>query len=186
MKLISNLQFILTVLCSNSFGMMIYPGVNEHGQILSITCDSQIETACMQICNQTSRCEINESYCRDGAGTQNLKIKRILDGVGTQTIANGNPKPIKELIQILKSGAFTSLHSLTLYNYSSVYDGDQVRAQFRYLCPNLSEFSDKMGILLLSLNPNENNIQGVIGAICPDEKTNEAAFYFTNSRWQLP
>ena len=147
-------------------------------------CDAKIETACTEICKNASYCEIQEPYCRNCAGTQNLKLKRIFDAVGTSLVATGESN--QDLVQLLKNGQLSSLHSMTIYNYSGQYDGEQARAQFRYLCPNLPENSMQLGILLLALNPKNNSIDGVLGAICPDNVTGQATFYRTNSRWQLP
>ena len=166
------------MLSGHAFGLIITPIISESSQALSIDCDPKTETACLQMCNQVTHCEIAESICRNCAGTQNLKMKRILDSVGTSLVAIGDSKPIDDLIHVLKTGNFISLHDTTLYNYSSQYDGDQIRAQFKYLCPNLPESSGKTGILLISASE-------ILGAICPDEKSNESALYSTNSRWHL-
>ena len=160
-----------------SFGFIVNPGIGEFGQILRISCDPKSETACLQICNQESYCEIKEPYCRDCAGTQNLKLKRIFDGVGTRIVTSEKSKSNEDFIQTLKNGEFISLHPYTLFNYSSIYNGEQTRAQFKYLCANLSQNSDKIGILLLSIDSKKNIVSGIIGAICPDEETNQASFY---------
>lgn len=186
MKFLLALAFTISSFAGmDSFAFTVNPIIRASGQVLSVTCDPKKDlNACMSLCNNASKCEIQEAYCRSCAGTQNLKLKRILDSVGTSTVASGL-KTAKDLLTILKSGNFATLHSMTIYNYSGVYDGEQIRGQFRYLCPNLPWISDKMGTLLLGIDPKSNNVTGVLGAFCPDDKTGEAAFYGTNSRWQL-
>lgn len=186
MKLKLFLAFSFIFATANSFGFTVTPVIRASGQTLFVGCDSKKETTCTSICGNSASCEIKESTCRNCAGTQNLKLKRTFDSVGTSLIASGPAKPNAALIQILKGGNFTSLHSMTIYNYSSGYDGYQVRGQFRYLCPNLPITSEKMGILLIGIDPRNNTTTGVLGAICPEEKSNQSTFYSTNSRWQLP
>jgi hypothetical protein len=178
------LFLILTSFTQNSFGFSIFPIIENSGQALMINCEPKTETACLEVCNQASFCEIKEPYCRNCAGTQNIRLKRTLDATGTSLIALGEPKTNNALIEILKTGSFVSLHAMSIYNYSSQYDGDRIRAQFKYLCPNLPDFSEKMGLLLLAVNPSNSIVTGVIGAICPDENNTQAFFYETNSRWK--
>lgn len=186
MKLFSSLALsVLTLFQMNSsFGYMVYPVIRASGQALSVYCDAKTETACTELCKNSAYCEIQESYCRNCAGTQNLKLKRIFDAIGTSLVATEESR--MNLLEIIQKGHFTSLHSITIYNYSGQYDGEQARAQFRYLCPNLPMDSLNLGILLLSLNPKNNSVEGVLGAICPDPMTGQATFHSTNSRWQIP
>jgi hypothetical protein len=184
MKVVLITLSLLTSLSMNaSYGFTVSPVVRTSGQAIVINCEGKKESFCLETCNQLNTCEIQESVCRNCAGTQNLKLKRIFDSVGTSLIAIGEPRNNQEFIEIIKKGNFITLSSQTIYNYSGVYDGNQARAQFKYLCPNLNEFSDQMGILILNSNEENYSIKTVIGALCPDELSGQMSFYQTNSRW---
>ncbi len=185
MKLNLLITFSFILFTANSFGFTVTPVIRASGQTLFVGCDSQKETTCTSICGNSSYCEIKESFCRNCAGTQNLKLKRTFDSIGTSLIALGEAQPILPLVKILKDGNFATLHPMSFYNYSSQYDGEQVRSQFKFLCPNLDLLSEKTGILFLALDPLTKTPTGVFGAVCPDHQSNQASFYKTNSRWQL-
>ena len=166
-----------------SFGFTVAPLIRTSGQSIVINCAGIKENLCFEACNQENSCEIQESYCRNCAGTQNIKLKRIHDSVGTSLIATGEPRSDVEFSEIIKKRNFITLSSQTIYNFSGVYDGNQARAQFKYLCPNLYEFSDLMGILIIETNKENHSIQTVLGALCPDELSGQMSLYQTNSRW---
>ncbi len=174
-------SLLCLILTGSVFAFTVSPTIRPTGQHLTVNCNGKTENFCFDLCHHVSVCEIQESYCRNCAGTQSIALKRIFDSVGTSLVAAKAAKPEATLAQILKDRNFTSLHPLTIYNYSNSYNGDQVRAQFRYLCPNLPEKSEKTGILMLGLDSVNQNITRVLGAICPDEVSGKAAFYFTNS-----
>ena len=177
------LSLFTSITMNISYGFTVTPLIRTSGQSILINCEGKKESFCLKTCNQENSCEIQESYCRNCAGTQNIKFKRIYDSVGTSLIATGEPRSDEEFSEIIKKGNFITLSSQTIYNFSGVYDGNQARAQFKYLCPKLYEFSDLMGILIIETNKENHSIQTVLGALCPDELSGQMSFYQTNSRW---
>ena len=158
---------------SSAFGFLIEPAIRQSGQVLLLTCDPDIETECLLICNSATSCEIRESTCKSCSGTQNLKLKRILDEVGTTLVADDSAAPSNRLFEILASHDFITLHARTLYNFSSQYQGAQINAQFRFLCPGTD---DSTGILLLKTDSESRQIIGILGAICTNPSNHFSEF----------
>ena len=167
---------IFASIWNQSYGFTLEPMILETGQSIIMKCDPTKETACLETCDHHSICQISENFCRDCAGTQSLKLKLILDHVGTTIVSKGEPKPDQELITVLRTHQFITLHPSTLYNYSSPYDGAQIRAQFKYLCPHLDLSSDQSGILVIQINA-DHTIGKIQGAICPEMESNQAKYY---------
>ncbi len=174
-SIVSLLSLLLSE--NTSIAYTVDPVINNAGQALTITCDPSLETTCQTICNQPGSCVVQESDCRNCAGTEDLRLKLILDGVGTKIIASTQVLPESSLIKIFKSNHFMSVHPMTLYNYSSVYNGDQINAQFRALCPGVPVFAPQSGILLIDINPLTHQPTSISGAICPGISTTSFEFH---------
>jgi len=177
-------SLIVSLTMVSAKAMIIAPIVQYSGQALSVACDPLKETFCIDLCGKKDACIVKETLCRSCAGTEDLKLKRIFDGVGTSIVATGDAKANSDLLEVLKTGSFVSLSATTLYNYSGSFDGDQSRTEFRALCPNLPETSEKMGVLLLGLDSVDGSINHVLGAICPDQSYGQTSFFSTTSQWQ--
>lgn len=178
--LASLLLFASTV---NAF--VISPVIKISGQALMVSCDPKTETFCQELCGVQESCTLPETFCRSCAGTESLKLKRILDATGTALVAQDPMRTTDVLLKTLRESLWVSLSSTTLYNYSSGFDSDQLRAQFTALCPNLPDFSPLMGTLLIGLNPVDHTVAGVLGAICPNQMTGSMDYFPVTSRWQI-
>jgi hypothetical protein len=174
MKIKPSLLFIpLFFMTTASQALKVDPAINEIGQALKIKCNSPEEDICTRICGHQFECFIQERFCRSCAGTQNLKLKRILDEVGTILVASDKILPADDLIRVLASGDFFTLHSRSIYNYSSEYNGAQINAQFRSLC---QDQSDQTGILLIRADPITQRFKGIVGAICTHNHSQSTEF----------
>ena len=110
----------------------------------------------------------------------------MLDAVGITLIAQQPTFHSDTTVDILKNTPFITLHEKTLYNYSGAYDGDQLKTQFRSLCPKLSDTSEKTGILMVEVNPDTHALGDVLGALCPSEQSGNVGLHPVSSQWQKP
>lgn len=160
-------------------GVDITPVLSAGTQSLQVKCDSYFPYYCYELCGNFDYCEVKENTCRSCAGTQGIRLKRVLDEVGTEIVADANPTSMLDLMALLKTQNFISLHAHSIYNFSSDYDGDKIRAQFRMLCHNTED--DLQGILLIETHPITHQLERIAGAFCPATRTRSAGFYPTNA-----
>lgn len=179
---IASFLFLALMKTGSALGLTITPMIVNSGQSLFIECATTESSSCMKMCANPSHCELTEPYCNGCAGTQNLRLKRILDDVGKRIFATPSDFSDESLVDILASAEVISLHPKTIYNYSGVYDGGSIRSQFRALCEGVS---DSTGILLLKIDPVTHQPIGIHGAVCNHPVTGESILFQTNHRWQI-
>jgi hypothetical protein len=161
------------ILNQPSLSFTIEPKIETHGQTLLVNCVPHQNAECISICNSSIQCEITESFCKSCAGTNQLKLKRIFDAIGTSLVAKETILSNQDLLKILVSGNFITLHSRTIFNYTSVYNGDQINAQFQAFCPGSS---DSNGLLMIETDSETHQIGKILGAICTNKTTHFSEF----------
>lgn len=155
----------------NAFSFWVKPILTFEGQTLEFNCRIKNDFFCQNLCGNVNQCTLVENKCPDCAGTQNIKLKRILDSVGSETVATREILSESNLLnEILKSN-FISLHPKTIYNYSSIYNGDLINGQFFHLCPQSSDIfsEDFPSFLFIRMSTYYNKLDGVLGALCPEK-----------------
>lgn len=172
-----NFLFVMLLSPLTGQAFVASPVILQSGQALQLICKADQERFCLKLCGNASLCMIPEPTCRSCAGTENLKLKLILDEVGASIRVDAKPQPDQELLDILRSNSWMSLHPKTLYNYSSNYDNLQLRAQFFALC--LQEYSESSvpGILIVGLSMFDEKPGYRLGALCTSEPYFSTQYY---------
>lgn len=158
----------------------VAPALSGTGQALEVRC-REGESECQRLCGDAFRCLQAESPCPRCAGTGSLRLKRILDAVGVELRARPPERSPGTFIDLLTSGGWISIHSRTLYNYGSRWNGAGVRTGFRRACESVSGEGGE-AIVILSVESGPTQPGSVLGVLCPSKGSGEASWW--GSSWE--
>jgi hypothetical protein len=93
---------------------------------------------CQDLCGKKLECIFKEKVCRDCIGTS-IYLSFIFEYLGKSVVRIDKEASDYELIDLFKSGNFTTLTSKSIYNHVDGFDSVDLRAKFSDLCKPLSD-----------------------------------------------
>jgi hypothetical protein len=174
--------FLGVLFLNLSHAFTLTPEVNLNGQQIRVQCSSSEDSFCVRLCGDQNLCEIKEGVCRSCAGTQSLWLKRVLEGVGILTVSSNSVIQNDSILKVLQEGSFMTLHPQTIYNFSSSFNGSQIRSQFNALCEGPASNYSGPGILFIQLNPYTRVPEKILGAACTEPESEKTVFLRTRSQ----
>ena len=147
-------------------------------QWLRVTCDQEEDVPfCTSLCQQPRECVLAQQYCRNCAGTALLYVKDVLDTLGDVYVGTEEQVSRAQVLERLRSGAYITLTSDTVFNYIDTFDSEALQIRFQRLCWDPS----KRPVLFLDAHPRTRVVGRVLFVACQDAEGRFVAFKVARS-----
>lgn len=104
---------------------------------VTIECNS-LSTLCQQLCNNTKKCVLKNSTCKDCIST-GIKMTYFFSAIGKDITTNNNEVSVYEFIDFLLNEKFIAFSANNVYNQFDSIQSDALAIRFKSMCPNSYE-----------------------------------------------
>lgn len=128
----------LLVFNSHSFAFQVTPNWNAKFE-KEITIECSEPAQCLEICDEEKSCTVKEETCTNCLGSD-VFLTFIFNEMGRVIQNNQSEILATEVIDLIKSGFFTTINSKSVYNHVDSYNSLSLRRKFRSLCSDSTQY----------------------------------------------
>jgi len=134
------LIFTFILFSAQSFGLSFESGWNPFFEKEVVVSCNEDEYFCDNLCDEKEKCVFKEKACRDCIGSS-VYMTYIFNYAGKSIVRTEEEVPMEDLIIMLKSGLFSTIHAKSIYNHVERFDSPVLKEKFQRLCnPYVDEY----------------------------------------------
>lgn len=145
---------------------------NKFERLINVSCSSNEEYLCADLCQQYNQCQVKENYCGNCTG-DNLFLRHFFKEIGESISNQQKPMAKEQFIEILREGNFVTLDAKSIFNFVDKFNSLEIRDRFRSLCSSVSEAP----IAFIGVHPYSRTPDKILAVACTDVTRQTEVFH---------
>lgn len=127
------LVFVLQGTAEANYNITETWSVDLRSQV-TVECSS-VSVLCQQLCNDTNKCVLKNSTCKDCIST-GVKMTYFFSAIGKDITSSNNEVSVYEFVDFLINEKFIAFSANNVYNQFDSVQSDALATRFKSMCPN--------------------------------------------------